>query len=704
MGEVLSLVELIRQVRESVPHTPIYISCSTLAGRELADAKFSNSVEGVFYAPLDLPFAVRRVLRLIRPSVLVVIETEIWPNLYYEAKRSGASVVVVNGRISDKAAPKYKKFRWFFTAVFARVDAILVQSAQDEQRFVAAGAAPDRVRVSGNLKYDFQAATGEGPELVVRLLRRPLWIAASTTGPMRIGDVDEDDEVLAAHAQLVKSWPGLQLLIAPRKPERFNEVAEKIKSAGFEFARRSEMHSATPIPSVILLDSIGELGFLFSHSDLVFMGGTLAERGGHNILEPALCSKPVIAGPHMENFAAIRDRFLAAQGYVPIASARQLVTAIHELLGDEGSRGSLGARAKALAECERGATARALGVIDRMRWNYVPQAMPWRPLWPILWVLSKVWIAGGRLKRSLTTTQSLATPVISVGGLAMGGVGKTPMVRYLADALRTSGDTPAVLTRGYRRQSNVAVCLRAGSNASVSLTGDEAQLLLRSCDVGIGKDRWEVGKEMEKSFLPSVFLLDDGFQHARLKRNVDIVLLDGIDPLAGDAVFPLGRMRESLTGLNRADVIVITRAGQRRFDGLLSRLPNRPIFFADVEVAKWHPARPPLDAVAAFCGLANPLTFFETLREAGARLLLTESFPDHHRFTSEELRELAGKARRAGASALVTTEKDFVNLPLEASEIVSPLALHHLEVCLTVRNEADFLRQIRTARKLVIRG
>ena len=361
MGEVLSLVELIRQVQESVPHTPIYISCSTLAGRELADAKFSKSVEGVFYAPLDLPFAVRRVLRLIRPSVLVVIETEIWPNLYYEAKRSGASVVVVNGRISDKAAPKYKKFRWFFSAVFARVDAILVQSAQDEQRFIAAGAAADRIRVAGNLKYDFQAASGEGPELVVRLLRRPLWIAASTTGPMRTGDVDEDDAVLAAHAQLVKSWPGLQLLIAPRKPERFNEVAEKIKAAGFEFARRSEMHSATPIPSVILLDSIGELGSLFSHSDLVFMGGTLAERGGHNILEPAVCSKPVIAGPHMENFAAIRDRFLAARGYVPIESAGQLETAIHELLGDEGSRGSLGARAKALAESERGRHSPSLG-------------------------------------------------------------------------------------------------------------------------------------------------------------------------------------------------------------------------------------------------------------------------------------------------------------------------------------------------------
>ncbi|HYI95630.1 MAG TPA: tetraacyldisaccharide 4'-kinase, partial [Bryobacteraceae bacterium] len=207
----------------------------------------------------------------------------------------------------------------------------------------------------------------------------------------------------------------------------------------------------------------------------------------------------------------------------------------------------------------------------------------------------------------------------------------------------------------------------------------------------------------ERSFLPTVFLLDDGFQHARLKRDLDIVLLDGIDPLAGDAVFPLGRLRESMSALDRADVIVITRAGKRRFDGLLRRLPNRPVFFADVDIAAWHPARPSLNAVAAFSGLANPLTFSETLKEAGARVLLSETFRDHHRFTTQELRDLADKALRVGASALVTTEKDFVNLPADAREIVAPLSLHHLEIRLTMRNETDFLRYIRVDRKLVIR-
>ena len=187
---------------------------------ELADA--------VFYVPLDFVFAVRRAIRTVRPSVLLVLETEIWPNLYREAKRAGAAVVLVNGRISDKAAPQYRRHRWFFSAVFEYVDAVLAQSVVDQRRFVEAGAPPDHVRIGGNLKYDFQASTASTPTALIPLLRRPLWIAASTTGPMRDGDVDEDDAVLAAYAEVVREHPTLQLLIAPRRPERFEVVAGEI--------------------------------------------------------------------------------------------------------------------------------------------------------------------------------------------------------------------------------------------------------------------------------------------------------------------------------------------------------------------------------------------------------------------------------------------------------------------------------------------
>ena len=265
-------------------------------------------------------------------------------------------------------------------------------------------------------------------------------------------------------------------------------------------------------------------------------------------------------------------------------------------------------------------------------------------------MLSRLWIAGSYLKRRFTSPRELSVPVISVGGIAIGGVGKTPMVRFLAEVLRARGYRTAALTRGYKRQSRQALALARGSREPASITGDEAQLLLQVCDVGISADRWSVGRLMEARFHPDVFLLDDGFQHAKLRRTVDIVMLDGMDPLAGDAVVPLGRLREEVQALKRADLIVISRAGKRRFDGLLQRLPeNIPVLLSDVEIAAWRPERPALDRVAAFCGLANPLAFFDTLRSEGARIVLTRTFSDHHRYTGEELQALAqtrsGQAR-----------------------------------------------------------
>jgi tetraacyldisaccharide 4'-kinase len=200
---------------------------------------------------------------------------------------------------------------------------------------------------------------------------------------------------------------------------------------------------------------------------------------------------------------------------------------------------------------------------------------------------------------------------------------------------------------------------------------------------------------MEIRLRPDVFLLDDGFQHWKLRRAVDIVMLDGMDPLAGDAVVPLGRLREPVEALNRAGLIVISRAGRRRFDGLLQRLPKTiPVFLSDVEIEAWHPERPALDKVAAFCGLANPLTFFDTLRNAGARIVLTRTFSDHHRYTPEELTSLSRQAQKAGARVLVTTEKDCANLPEDVNRLIAPLKLYIVEVRLRLRNEAEFFSHL----------
>ncbi|MBX5496873.1 MAG: 3-deoxy-D-manno-octulosonic acid transferase, partial [Bryobacteraceae bacterium] len=350
VGEVLTCVELTRKLREQIPGAPVFVSVGTVAGRSIALQRLAGVVDGVFYAPLDYRFSVRRVLRRLKPSVVVVLETEIWPNLYREAKRFGCGLVIVNGRISDKAFPKYRSWRWFFSTVLAWPDAILAQDERSAKRYRELGA--ERVEPIGNLKYDFRPV-GELPEALARFLEDQkganIWIAASTMPPAEPGDVDEDDIVIDAFQRLAARYPDLLLLLAPRKPERFEVVAEKLAKAGVSFVRRSSLPAALAPPGVLLLDSIGELSRLFGAADVVFMGGSLARRGGHNVLEPAAFGKPVVVGTHMENFAEIAAAFRNAGAMVEVASPDELAPAIARLLDDPGEGERIGSIARQLA-------------------------------------------------------------------------------------------------------------------------------------------------------------------------------------------------------------------------------------------------------------------------------------------------------------------------------------------------------------------
>ena len=656
VGEVLSCVELIRRIRENLPYAPVFVSVGTRAGREAAEARLAEMTAGIFYAPFDFVFCVRRVVRRIRPAAVVVLETEIWPALWSEAKHAGCALVVVNGRIGDKAARRYAANSWFFRAVLSLPDAILVQTEQDRGRYAAAGAPPERVSVAGNLKYDFNPQETVPPEPVRQWLEEgddPLWIAASTVAPEFQGDIDEDDAVIAAW----RSLPHTRLLVAPRKPERFDIVAAKWEAAGIAIARRSTL-PADRNARVLLLDSLGELNSTFRYARVVFMGGTLARRGGHNILEPALAGKPVVVGDSLENFAAIQRRFRQGNGFFEIRDPGQLADAVRNLVNN-GSE--LGERGRALAEEERGATARAIKAILEARWNAVPRDVP-----PVaLRALTPLWRAGGHIKRKLTRTRRLPVPVVSVGGLAMGGSGKTPVVRMLARSLPGA----AVLTRGYRRTNAEPVTiLSPGSSAPVSVTGDEAQMILRDgkAQVGIGGDRYSVGSRMAAS----VFLLDDGFQHAALHRDLDLVVLDGLDLLAGGYVFPAGRLREEISALHRAHAVVISRSEGRRFAGLLRLLPaGMPVFYGTTRLAGWlnqvmgehmPPAAFREKRVYAFCGIGNPESFRKTLESAGCVIAGFRVFTDHHAYSEADLAEIE---RASSGDTIVTTEKDGVRLP-----------------------------------------
>ncbi|MEN6607339.1 MAG: tetraacyldisaccharide 4'-kinase [Bryobacteraceae bacterium] len=723
VGEVLSAPGLLRGLRQAFPSAPLFVSTTTLAGRAIADQKLASLASGVFYAPIDYCFAVRRVLRTIRPAAVVILETEIWPNLIRESKRAGCALVIVNGRISDRALPRYHRLRWFFRPVLNLVDRILVQTDISRVRFVDIGASKGRVVLGGNLKYDFEpSSAGVAPEILKFLESvQPgaVWIAASTMAPAEPGDPDEDDAVIAAFRELAQRYPRLLLIHVPRKPERFDVAAGKLEEAGISFIRRSALAGAErfpELPCVLLLDSIGELSALFACADVVFMGGTLPHRGGHNILEPAFFGRPVIIGPHMENFPEIASEFIEQGACVSIERPERLAAAVEGLLTDADLRTVLGERARKLAEARRGATARAIHEIHDVWAEALPVYRPAFPLYQFFWGLSALWWLGGIVKRWINRagSQRLSTPVVSVGSISIGGSGKTPFVLWLAERLKESGYSPAFLTRGYRRRvPEKHTILAPGATVSPLRTGDEAQILLRSGvgPMGIGADRAATGRLVEERFHPDVFVLDDGFQHWRLDRDLDIVLIDGLAPYGSNGrLVPLGRLREPMSALSRAAVFVVTRTEPgRNYQAVVARLRhyNRtaPVFFSRVVAQDWVDAQTgeriaprslAHSRVGAFCGLANPASFWHALGDLDIRTARCWTFADHKQYRPLEVRRLAKQARSLGIEALLTTQKDMMNLSEGATALLSPLKLYWLRIDVEVDGANEFLSLVKS--------
>ncbi|MGH9640385.1 MAG: tetraacyldisaccharide 4'-kinase, partial [Bryobacteraceae bacterium] len=291
--------------------------------------------------------------------------------------------------------------------------------------------------------------------------------------------------------------------------------------------------------------------------------------------------------------------------------------------------------------------------------------------------------------------------------ITMGGSGKTPFASYLAQSLHERGYAPAILTRGYRRRSpEKHLILAPGTKIPPAFTGDEAQIFLRAgiSPVGIGADRYETANLLLRQF-PStrVLLLDDGFQHARLPRNLDIVLIDGLDPLGQNAVFPLGRLREPPEALGRADIFIVTRGeNDLHFEAICERIQkyNRraPAFRARIVARCWRDYRTgasmrdlPARRVGAFCGLGNPETFWRTLESLGLEVVFRWEFGDHHSYKPFELQRVAHQARIHGAEILVTTEKDRINCPPHLEETIAPLDLAWLEIEVRMEDEEEFL-------------
>lgn len=719
VGEIAASAELIRSLRGLYPQVKVFVSTTTLAGRETAEKRLQGLAAGIFYAPVDYRFAVHRVLRKLRPSLVVVLETEIWPNLYREVKRSGCRLAVVNARISDRAFPRYQRFRWFFSRVLRMPDVILAQSECDRERFAALGAPEARVRVGGNLKYDFTPSAADVAPVIEDFIERTapsaIWIAASTMPPRAEGDVEEDDVVIEAFRKISDAHSKLLLLLVPRRPELFDAAASKLEAAGIRFVRRSALNEASSLqlPGALLLDSIGELSALFAKADVVFMGGTLARRGGHNVVEPAFFAKPVIVGPHMENFAEIASEFHAGNALLGIADPADLAPAVERLLNDPDGRKRLGEAAQKIAFSKRGVTERLAEEMLALTFRSVPWSMPSVFSRALLWPLSRLWKFGGLWdqERKRASRRRLDAPVICIGNVTLGGSGKTPMVQYLAEHFHNRGRTPLILTRGYgRRSAEPSIIVPRGTPVPTGVTGDEAQMYVRrgAAAVGIGSNRFETALLARKHLDPEIYLLDDGLQHWELHRDLDVVLIDALDPFGGGWIFPLGRLRESMAALQRAGIFVITRTEPGvRTDGIEAELrrvnPTAPIFRSRVVPEhwieldfglQWLPDGLPHKKAAAFCGLANPRSFWRTLENLGIEIVYEWAFEDHHHYRPNELRRVAAQAIEAGAEVVVTTEKDVMNLCDNASQFFAPLKLCWLRIAVAMEKEDEFLKAV----------
>ena len=353
VGEVLATRPLIPALKQRYPNHQVYLSTTTMTGNEVAQ-KSMRGVEGFFYAPFDFPGPVKRVLATLNPSLLVIMETEIWPNLIHQAHRRGTRIAIVNGRISMKSFTGYRRIRGFLRGVLAEVDVFLMQGEVHAERIRELGAPAERVRVTGNLKFDAVEAE-RTPERLARIIagesgrHRPLWVAGSTMA-------GEEELILQAYRYVCERVPHAGLVIAPRHPERFAEVPALVENAGFRCVRRTTLDpGAWRDGDVVLLDTLGELIQVYSLATVVFVGGSLVPSGGHNILEPAVAGKPVIVGPHMENFQEIAEKFRADGAMVQVASAEELALEVTSLLTDEARRRSLGQRAKSLVDRNRGA-------------------------------------------------------------------------------------------------------------------------------------------------------------------------------------------------------------------------------------------------------------------------------------------------------------------------------------------------------------
>ena len=503
VGEVLAVLGLIEELKNEFAAFQIICSTTTKTGYALAQDKLKDKTV-VIYAPLDFSWVVRRYIALIKPKIYIAAETELWPNLYSFLHQDGVTIVQVNGRVSEKSFKGYQRFSFLTKRILRCVNIFCMQSQLDAQRIQQIGADPKTVKVIGNLKFDHFTVEEPLKLADVGFCATDSLLIAGSTHP------GEEDILLTIYKNLSKEFLDLRLVIAPRHIDRVEDIVHLIERRGFEAVKFSEINNVKlDAQKVIVIDTIGHLGRLYSLAEIVFVGKSLLGRGGQNVIEPAFFGKAIVVGPYTENFTDIINLFLQSEALIQVRDENELAKEIKDLLSNPRRRNKLGLAAKSVVDDSQGATQKTVKVICEVLvfpspWRgglgrgasgleSPPPSLPTQrePIghqgvgiikWKInltqikhffycvvtdekkgwginilkvfLWFLSLVYGAV-LLGRSILYTkgilkqQRLPRPVISVGNISWGGTGKTPFIIYIAKQLKDEGFKPVILTRGY---------------------------------------------------------------------------------------------------------------------------------------------------------------------------------------------------------------------------------------------------------------
>lgn len=690
VGEVASARALVRGLRLAYPEGTILFSATTRSGEALARESLGTSVDCFVPFPLDLRWSVRRLLSWVNPDIFLLVETDFWPNFSVELARRGIPALLVNGRVSEKSLAGYRRFHRLFVPLFNSFQTMAMQSEEDAVAMRGLGVAQERLVVLGNLKYDAALDGGAARALSREELGIParalVWVAGST-------HPGEEEIILAVFTRLKERFPDLFLVLAPRKVERGTELIAMAARHGLAAVRRSVGGGAGA--SLLILDTLGELASVYALAEVAFVGGSLVAERGHNPLEPACHGKPVLFGPHMEDFAEISRDLLRGGGARQVADAAGLEAGLVFFLADPEARERAGRQGLALVAARRGVSEAHLALIrDALAGRggallkKTTMSSPWYFVfgWPFSpgYALSMRLRAWLYRKEIFFYPQKMAVPVVSVGNLTMGGTGKTPMVRFVSGLLQGMGRRPAIVSRGYGGKAGGKVNV-VSDGAKILLlpeeAGDEPYMLARSLPgtpVLTGGRRVPVAARAIREFGADCIVMDDGFQHLALKRDLDLVLFSANSLMGNGRVFPGGPLREPLSALARAHAFVITGLDadnrdrveefSRRLNGVFPAIPvfggqYRPSGVLDGRSGETRDfAELKGMRLFAFAGIANPASFRRTLAQEGIPLAGFRGFSDHHPYSSEDLKALVAEARACGAEALLTTEKDLVKL------------------------------------------